>query len=226
MCVIVSLALSCSALYFQSGNCPQCSISGTVINERGAPVSGARVRVDPLEGRPRSDVVESVESDDKGHFVLADLKATTYKIFAMKESAGYPNTAFAFYSNHEFQTVSLSAAHPTANLIVKIGPRAGIIRGMVRSAATGQPVDVALLLRRASAPQNWMSISEPPNFKAQIPADTDVILEVSAPGYRTWYFGGPMDTLKRTPIRLKSDEELTLNIQLQPEEPIKKQEIM
>jgi len=42
-------------------------------------------------------------------------------------------------------------------------------------------------------------------------------------GYKTWFYGGPSDTLNRPPIRLDSGKEMRLDIQLQPEERLEKQ---
>jgi len=198
-------------------------ISGSVINERGLPVAQAQVRVDPLDGRPTIGAVRTVETDKDGHFIMNNLELITYKVFAMKESAGYPNTAFGFYSSHIFPTVTLTASLPTADITLKVGPLTGVMSGSVTDAVTGTPVLAGFLLRRASDPGNWISMSQKADYRVLVPPSVEVSIEVSAPGYRTWYYGGPSDPLRRSPIRLESGEEIRLDIQLQPEEKPQKQ---
>lgn len=214
------LILSCVAVCsFSLPSVSQVStgvIKGSVVNETGQSVLGAIVRIDPIDSRPQSSMVRTVETDQNGHFAMTSLKFGAYKVFAMKESAGYANTAFSFYSNNEFVTATLSVINPAINLVLKVGPPAGVLNGHVRDAATGHAVSAAFVLRRNSAPDNWISLSEPPNYKLLLPAGVDVLLEVSAPGYRTAYYGGSSDPQHRSPIHLSSKQEMELNIQLEP----------
>ena len=194
------------------------SIRGTVINDNGDPVAAAQVRVDPLMVGPRSDAVRLTETDTVGRFIMNNLDLTSYKVFAMKESAGYPNTAFGFYSHNIFPTVTLTASVPTANITLKVGPPSGVMLGSVTDAATGALVSAGFLLRGTSDPNNWISMSQKANYRVLVPPSVEVTFEVSAPGYQTWYYGGSSDPLKRAPIRLKSGEEMRLNIQLEPKD--------
>jgi carboxypeptidase family protein len=199
------------------------SISGTVVDERGSPVVQAQVRVDPLDGRLRGTPVRMVETDKDGHFIMNNLGLMSYKVFAMKESAGYPDTSGAFYSNNVFPTVTLTASVPTADITLKVGPPAGVVSGSVTNAVTGAPVLAGFLLRRASDPGYWISMSQKADYRVLVPPSVEVSVEVSAPGYKTWLYGGPSDPLNRPPIRLDSGKEMRLDIQLQPEEKLDKQ---
>lgn len=199
------------------------SISGTVVNETGSPVVQAQVRVDPLDGRVRASPVRMVETDKDGHFIMNDLDLMSYKVFAIKESVGYPNTAFGFYSNNVFPTVTLTASVPTADIALKVGPPAGVVSGSVIDAVTGVPLSAGFLLRRISDPGNWISMSQRADYRVLVPPSVEVSVEVTAPGYKTWYYGGPSDPMKRNPIRLASREEMKLDIQLEPEEKPDKQ---
>ena len=198
------------------------SIRGKVVDEKGAPLVGAEVRADPLAGGPRSDIVRSVETDRDGRFSIVDLEPITYKIFAMKEAAGYPNTAFSFYSGNIFPTVKLTNSDPAAEVVLSIGPPAGAVIGTVRDAVSGNAITATFLLRRLSDTENWLSMSQPSGFRVLVPVEVDVSLEVSAAGYKTWYYGGASDQLNRPPIRLDSGKEMRLDIQLEPEEKVEK----
>ena len=88
---------------------------------RGVPVPSAQVRVDPVGQGPRSDIVRMVEADKDSRFSIDNLEPVTYKVFAMKETAAYPNTAFGFYSNHLFPTVSLTGTAPVVHVVLTVG---------------------------------------------------------------------------------------------------------
>jgi hypothetical protein len=194
------------------------SIRGTVVDEKGAAVFGARVSAETLNGIPQSKAVPFAETDKNGHFSLGNLELGTYGVFAMKESSGYPNTSSSFYSNNIFSTATLTPRAPTIDLVLQVGPRAGVLKGQITDAATSQPLDVAFLLRRSADPNNWVSISKRGEYLVLVPPSTDVFFEVSAPGYKTYYYGGTSDSLKRPPVRLQSAQEMKLDIQLDPEE--------
>lgn len=135
-------------------------IRGTVVDERGTAVPKAEVQIDPLERAPGSSIVRSVETDNQGAFLITPLEPTNYKLFAMKETQGYPNTAFAFYSNNIFPVVSLTPTVPAADVLLRVGPPAGVLSGRIRDATTGREVvPHAFVLRRASDPDNWVSLS-------------------------------------------------------------------
>src|SRR5215467_9316793 len=122
---LTAFALSALTIAQQIG-----TIRGTVVDEQGKAVVDARIQVEPL-GVIMHTLVREVNTDKIGRFAMEGLQFGSYKVFAMKESAGYPNTAFAFYSNQVFSTVTLLANAPTADLVLKVGPPAGIISGRV-----------------------------------------------------------------------------------------------
>jgi hypothetical protein len=192
-------------------------VRGIVVDDSGAPVAAVQVSIDLSDGLPKVAPVRMTETDKNGHFLIGNLEFGSYKVFAMKEAAGYPNTSFAFYSNQIFATATLTAKEPAVDLILKVGPMAGITTGLVTD-EKNIPINATFLLRRASDPDSWISMSQRPEYRILVPPKTDVLLEVSAPGYKTWYYGGAYDLMKRGPIRLESREEMKLDVQLQPED--------
>jgi hypothetical protein len=185
------------------------SVRGTVVDENGVPLAAAQVSVDALDGLPRLSPVLTAETDKEGHFLIANLELGNYKVFAKKESMGYPDTSFAFYSGQVFTTVSVTSAAPGADTLLKVGPPAGVIDGKVQDALAGVPVSATFLLRRTLDPNNWISTSQKADYRVLIPPLVEVSVEVSAPGYKTWHYGSP--------IRLRSQEEMKLDIPLEPE---------
>ncbi len=198
------------------------AIRGSVADEKGIPIAGARVSVDPLNGIPRSDLVREAESDKDGRFSITNLELGPYGVFAGKESSGYPDTSSSFYGNNAFPTATLTPSAPVVDLVLQVGPRAGVLKGQITDAATNKPLDVAFLLRRSANPNNWVSISKRGEYRVLVPPSTDVSFEVSAQGYKTYYYGGTSDALKRPPVRLDSGQEMKLDIHLDPEEKVGK----
>jgi carboxypeptidase family protein len=192
-------------------------VRGEVVDDAGAPVAGAQVSVDAMDGMQRLSPVRMAETDKRGHFLIGNLELGSYKVFAKKESAGYADMAFAFYSHQVFTTVTLMANAPAADVALKVGPKAGVLLGTVTDNATKQPIATTFTLRRVGAPDEWISVGQRSDYRVLVPASTKISLEISATGYKTWYYGGDSDPAKRPPILLESGKEMTLDVRLEPE---------
>jgi hypothetical protein len=123
-------------------------ISGTAINAlTGEPIRRASVAV--LDEND-SHVIESVLSDNDGHFVLAGLPAAKYQLTASKR--GYRT---AFYDEHDDYSTAIvtGADQDTSGLKFLLTP-AAILRGQV-TADGGDPVEGArvMLFRRPQKPK-------------------------------------------------------------------------
>jgi hypothetical protein len=77
------------------------TVEGTMLNEKGKPVVDAAVNVD--NGKPTIGAIRYFRTDKKGHFVIDHLAWGKYKVFAQKESEGYPDSTWAFYSDNVFK---------------------------------------------------------------------------------------------------------------------------
>ncbi|MFZ0821660.1 MAG: hypothetical protein WAM91_16465 [Candidatus Acidiferrales bacterium] len=190
------------------------SVSGFVVDEGGLHVEGVKVRA-WMVGGPHNSSVQYFESDKNGHYLIDHLGFGTYKLFTKKEESRYPDTMSAFYSN-DSPTIKLNRYSPNATVDIHLGPKAGLLIGIVQDAVSAAPVNASFKLAPADAPERWLSTSEPANYSVLLPADTGVLLEISAPGYVTWHYGGPSDPQKRSPLRLKSGSETHLDIAMEP----------
>jgi hypothetical protein len=186
----------------------QGAISGFIMDEVNTPVVGAKVSADPINGQGLGSLVRSVETDAAGRFVLGKLAWGEYKVFAMKEEADYPDMRWSFYSDDTCPIVKITSAIQTTEVRIRLGPKAGILAGSVTDALTGAPVNVGFKLTRAAAPQKWISTAVAPRYRVLLPSSTDVLLEVSAPGFKTWKFPSPLN--------LQPGEEMHLDIALEP----------
>lgn len=184
------------------------SISGMVVDERGAPVAGAKVNVVETH-TPVLKAIRYFDTDERGAFMIRDLPFGDYRVFAMKREAGYPDMGAAFYSNDVFPTALLSEKNPAAYVVVQLAAKAGIVKGTVTDAVTQKAVSSpSLLLRRAADPKKFLSKSAKAKYEIQVPSDAPVLFEVSAPGYQNWRYRGE--------LRLKPEETIEIDVQLMP----------
>jgi len=192
-------------------------IEGTVIYEDGRPAKGATVTAFPLD-RGLAAKVPSADTDELGHFQIDHLWLGTFAVTAKKEDEGYPDMNSGFYSDSEITPITLSLSHPSASDTILLGPKAGILIGAVTDAVTGTPLDPCVDFHRASDPNNFLSGTGLINakYRVLVPSDRDVIMKVWHEGYLPWYYPGTSNKSEAKPLRLKSGEERTLRIRLQP----------
>ena len=183
------------------------SIRGTVVDENNVAVAGALVNADPLDGRPRGSLIRYVETDASGHFLIDRLGWGRYRIFAKKEASAYPETRFSFYDSGGIPEATITQTSPTADAQIRLGPKAGILTGSVTNAETAAPVNAAFKLIRTTSTDHWFSTSQGTNYRVLLPSATDVLVEVSSPGYKTWTSSGP--------LILQAGAEMHLNISLE-----------
>jgi hypothetical protein len=215
--IVGGLALISGTLAFgQPDGAPSGSITGTVLNEASEFVAGARVFAIPTDGRAVHHP-KSAETDKDGHFTIAHLDWGTYRLFGAKEEDGYPNTYMSFYDNQTISQCTLAQEAPTATAIVSIGPKAGIITGTVSDATTGTPIrNATIRLWPWNYKERPLQMSAGSPYRAIIPSNQPVGMEVNAPGYETWRHLGTGTQPETIPFQLKSGESLTVNIALQP----------
>jgi uncharacterized protein DUF6843/carboxypeptidase family protein len=183
------------------------TISGTVVDEKGEPVVDAKVNASLVDGRPMSSLIRYVETDANGHFTIDRLEFGRYRVFAKKVDAGYPDTSWSFYSGDAIPVVAITPSSPIAERQIQLTPKAGILMGSITNAVTGAPVNVAFKLSRASQPEKFISTSARPKYRVLLP-DADVLVEVSAQGFKTWNPGHP--------VHLQPGSEMDLDILLEP----------
>lgn len=191
----------------------QGTITGTVVDETGKPVAGAKVHIAQKDVLVIHQIVQYHETDDGGHFRISHVPWGTYVVVAGKESAGYPAPVFAsFYSNYAMPNVTLAEDFPSADIIVKIGPKAGILDlEPVTDEATGKEIrSASVTLRRAANPDSFLSASTTQG-RVFVPAFAEVLIEISAEGYKLWPSPGQAAEGK---INLKPEEVRKLRVTL------------
>lgn len=195
----------------------QGTITGTVVDETGKPLAGAKVHITERDRLVGHRLIQSYETDASGCFRISDVPWGTYFVLAAKEGAGYPDPEGTFYSDNVAPTVTLAEGLPSADLIVKLGPKAGVLElGPVTDSATGKAIPLAsVTVRRASDPNLFISASVTQR-RLLIPALTDVLIEISADGYEAW---PPAAEQAEGRLFLKSQEIRKLSVALQARPP-------
>ena len=186
-------------------------IKGRVVNSDGISVKGAEVHAELL-GSPTFKVIRYVTADEAGEFLIDQLEFGTYQVFGMKEEEGFPD--MMWFSPTEAPRVTISASQPSGTVLLKFGPKAGVLTGAVRDARTGKPVLAGFTLKRLN--DSWrLTSSQPANFRAFVPPLTEVSLEVDAPSYQKWTYIN--STSQSRQLRLEPGGQMHLDITLTPQ---------
>jgi hypothetical protein len=205
-CMMIWLAVLAGAQ--QSG-----TIRGTVLDEKGKPVSGATVFASRTDGDDATE--KSVPTDPNGGFVITDLVWGKYTVSAEKPGAGYPRTPSAFYGNPGAPPVlEISAGRASAKTKIEFRGKVPAITGTVFDDEASVPIPATFLLRHAQEPANVLSVEQGPNYYILVPPGVGLTLAVSARGYKTWYYPGTNDYAKRTTLNVSPGQALKLNIRL------------
>jgi hypothetical protein len=199
-------------------------IDGIVTYEDRKPAKGATVYAVPL-GRPMAAIIPHADSDETGYFAIHIPRSWfgRFAVAAKKEDEDYPDMSNQFYSDGKFETITLSTGHPAETVIIRLGPKGGVLLGRVTDAVSNAPLSPCVEFRRASEPNNLLSANGwvKPNYKLLIPSDTDILVKISLDGYKTWYYPGTVEKEASQVVRLRPGEKKLVDIQLQPAEDVK-----
>jgi len=184
-----------------------------VLGEGGRPVLGAKVHAE-LRGVPTAKAIRYVETDESGFFLIDRLDSGNYYVGAMKEEEGYGSTDSGFFNDLPLVTAEVSAQHRIAQVVVNLGPKAGILTGTISDAVTGKPIPAGFWLVQVKDHNKWWGSSAAPNFRVLIPSSKEMEVKVSAPGYEAWVYPDP--TIPSQVLRMDPGSEIHLDIHLKP----------
>jgi hypothetical protein len=139
-------------------------------------------------------------------------------VSAKKEDEAYPDLGFSFQVGMTKEVI-LTDSSPTADVSLRLGPKAAIVTGTVTDAATGDLLYPCAQLWWRDKPNIFIGgsglVSD--EYRVLIPSNTDVMLKVLVDGHQAWFYPGVADERSAKAIRLKPGEELRLDIQMQPD---------
>jgi hypothetical protein len=203
---------------------PQGTISGTVMDEHGESFKGVTVCT-YMPGAP-SGSKESrgncpAITDEAGHFRIDHLAMGTVAVETIKPEDGY--VAFAGTSAKEM--VTLTPEQSLATIVLKLGPKPGVLLPSVKDKLTGNPIltfQVSWEFSDPSSPNNHYSGGQTISQgikRAFVPPNKYLLLTIAANGYKKWIYYDPTDRSRPALIRLRPGEEKELLVELEPQAP-------
>lgn len=210
------LVLSALYSYAQKNDhpAPDCRIIGTVIDPEGRPVPNVTVEAnsfvsqpvtpDPIESTEppqtkdkapqrhgrwlEEDVIWSTEmpeatTNEAGEFEITRLGLMNYELRG--ENDEYPSAPLTFADGTRAE-VTLTREVPVAHVIVRLGLKGGVVRGLFIDKVTGKPVRAMCQVFRFDIghASGWISTSASESFSYLIPAGTHAALKATAEGYK------------------------------------------
>ena len=184
-------------------------IKGSVADANGNLVPGATVFAVPQDISFDNIAPGSITADGAGGFDFrGGLALGTYKVYAKKESGGYPDPSDNFYAdpNLEPPTIELTKDHPATTTTVTLANRAAVLAGRVVDANSGVPLKAKLVFMDEDG--NSHSLMVTGKYRTLIPAGKDVTLMVMvmSPDYGS--------QTPAPPLRLASGQEMDMDIPL------------
>jgi Carboxypeptidase regulatory-like domain len=205
--LIFAMFLSCVPTSAQSVGTG--GVRGTVLNEEGQIVDHAKVCVSIAEKNSTTTNCRFL-ADKDGHFQIEKLPPGTYSVFAINEGEGY-----SIENQSPGTKVKITTENPWATVEIRLQPKGGVLILSVRDKISGQPiktVNVQYLGLEGEAAGNARGDGE---FRVTVPTALDLLIVVSAPGYRGWVYTDPSNP-SRPVLRLQPGEKKELEIELEP----------
>jgi hypothetical protein len=222
--VVLSLVLFHAVLGFSQA--PETSatrgkVLGKVLNEQGQPVVGAKVFLTLSDNAPHIGGIRHSLTDGDGLFSIPDLAFAVYRVDTEAETEGFAHTYWAFYTaGLPPVTVALTSKAPVADLVLIVGPKAGMITGSISDAVTGNPLHANFHLWRIKDSHSSLEQSAPSEFQVLIPPNVEVGISVQAPGYHEWYYPGTPDAASlASHLVLRSGQKMAIDVRLLPNAP-------
>lgn len=194
-------------------------ITVRVVDQAGNPVSGANVWMLPADGKIHVSAVPECTTDDSGTCARDHLEFGRYVVTAGKESDGYPNMGLNLF-RHDKQPLfaEITPGVPDATVAFTLGPKAASIVLNVIDASSGAPVkNPVITLRPAEHPNAYLTIGHHMNSRVLIPTDEDILVQVSAEGYKPWSIETQPGATHANAVRLHSGETREFTASLQPQ---------
>lgn len=200
-------------------------ISGVVLDEHGQPFKGVQVctwrRDAPAGSRESRGDCPAATTDEAGQFHIDHVAMGETGVEAIKPEDGY----IAFAGTSVKEVVTLTPNHDSATVVLKLGPKAGVLLPSVTDKFTGKPiVDFEVGWSIFDSDEASGSYSGGQHIghgttKAILPPEKYLVLTISAHGYKRWIYHDPSDTSRPAFIRLQSGEEKQLLVELEPQPP-------
>lgn len=197
------------------GQSQPANINGHVSDASGQPLTGMTVLAVPYGTSFHGRLAHTI-TDERGTFKLVSGYTGRLRILAYNESAGYPNTFGALFTNpnDHFPIVDVKSGETHDDVDIVLPPPDGTISGLVRDARTGAIIPQArITLRWAEDPDVMYSsyLKGDGSFFFALPPRL-ITIEIVATGYTPWQY---TDAKEHTGALLASGAKLNLSIHLE-----------
>jgi hypothetical protein len=169
---------------------PEGTISGTVLGERGQPFKGVQVctylRGAPSGSRESRGDCPAATTDGAGQFRIDHVAIGAVSVEAIKLEDGY----VAFAGTSVTEEVTLTPNQPSATVVLKLGPKAGVLLPSVKDKFTEKPItgfQVSWLIVDSDKPYSSYSGGQTVlqgERRAIVPPEKYLVLTISARGYK------------------------------------------
>jgi hypothetical protein len=203
---------------------PEGTISGTVLDEHGQPFKGVSVctyMTSAPSGSKEARGSCAVTSDEAGKFHVDHVAMGTFGVEAIKPDDGY----IAFAGTSVSKVVTLTPSQSSATVVLKLGPKPGVLVLTVKDKLTGEPMMSFLeswAIVDSDSPNTSYSggqTVEPGTERALVPPEKYLLLTISADGYKKWVYHDPSDPSRPAFLHLRPSEEKKLLVELEPQAP-------
>lgn len=186
-------------------------ITGTVMDDHGQVVEDATVCLSIPEDDGGSTSISCRIFTDHGQFQIPEVGFGTYGVFAIKEVEGY-----SINNQSPGEKVTVSAANPSPEVTVRLRPGGSVLSGTVLDKSNGKPVKgVIVQYLDVDGKASGSSPFTDGEFHVALPPACDLVIIVSAHGYKGWVYTDPLSPT-RPVLRLGAGERKQLDIQLEP----------
>ena len=204
---------------------PEGTISGTVLDEHGQPFKGVQVCTympyAPAGSRESRGDCPAATTDEEGQFRIDHVAMGATGVEEIKPEDGY----VAFGGTSVSEVVTLTPNQKSATVVLKLGPKAGMLLPSVKDKFTGKPIidfEVGWVIFDSDGPNSSYSGGQHIGQgirRAIVPPEKNLVLTISARGYKKWLYHDPSDPSRHAFVRLQSGEEKELLVELEPQAP-------
>jgi hypothetical protein len=189
-------------------------IEGRVLDADGRPVGEAVVYAEA--NGISNELIPSARTNGDGLFRIAIVPGV-YRIYAGKESEGYPESMSPIYRGAVRSTrVAVHLGETTGGVVLRVGPKLGRLTGSVIDGTTRKPIaDVTITLRLAhnQAISLETNVDEGGHFTFIAPLRAFTI-EAKASGYEDWSYTAGAAGQKVTPLKVVPNSTTKLTVSM------------
>ena len=212
--LIGALLLTTAAAQQHDEPLPKGTIYGVVIGQNGLPAKGIGLTASPL-GVPLATRLPQTKTNEAGEYRFENLPWWgRYTVYAEDEEAGYSMFSNGPAGHIRPQEVEITPEHQEAEFRLYLPPQAGFLKVKLTNQTTGDAIAGMLVeLRRTDKQKSLVfSMGCYSTRVVLIPPDEDLLLHVSADGFREWQ----ESVGEGKSIHLASGSQLQLDVQLVP----------